>query len=124
MLGRLFIDLRKAFDTVNHKILCNKLKSYGIRNNNLNWITNYLFNRTQETLVNGKRSNSLPVNCGVPQGSVLGPLLFLVYVNNMSKVLTQVKYCLYADDTVLYMSGNNVDNIVRTLQIELNEYSE
>ena len=80
-----------------------------------------MFNRTQETLANRVKSNSLPATSGVLQGSVLGPLLFLVYVNNMSKVLNDVTYCLYADDTVLYLSENDVGDIVRILQKELDK---
>ena len=118
-----FIDLRKAFDTVNHEFLCNKLSSYGIKNKNLDWIKNYLFNRTQQTLVNGAVSESLPVQYGVPQGSVLGPLLFLVYVNDMSQILTHVNHCLYADDTVLYISGKEIREMVELLQEDLGTYS-
>ena len=117
-----FMDLRKAFDTVNHKILCSKLSVYGIKDANLEWIKNYLNNRSQKTKVNGSISDSLPVECGVPQGSVLGPLLFLVYVNNMSKCLQHIEHCLYADDTVLYISGNDFDTMVSTLQEDLNRY--
>ena len=118
-----FIDLRKAFDTVNHKILCSKLQKYGISGTNLSWVENYLLQRTQKTLVNNTWSDSLPISCGVPQGSVLGPLLFLVYVNNMSEVLNNTNYCLYADDTVLYQSGDNVVEIVNSPQNDLNNYS-
>ena len=118
-----FIDLRKAFDTVNHNILNSKLHKYGIRNANLTWIKNYLTNREQQTLVNGSKSGSLPVTCGVPQGSVLGPLLFLVYVNNMSNVLSHANYCLYADDTVLYVSGQDTGDMVEILQQDLERYS-
>ena len=119
-----FIDLRKAFDTVNHNILCNKLMKYGIKDRNLKWIRNYLDNRTQKTIVNCSDSEYLPVTCGVPQGSVLGPLLFLVYVNNMSKCLRSTSHCLYADDTVLFMSGNDIEVMINDLQGDLTRYSE
>ena len=78
-----FVDLRKAFDTVNTKILLDKLVNAGIRGNVFNWRKNYLTGRQQCTLANGKKSPMLPVVCGVPQGSVLGPLFFLVYVNDI-----------------------------------------
>ena len=118
-----FIDLRKAFDTVIHIILSKNLKLLGIKNKNLDWVKNYLENRSQKTLVNGINSSSLPVSCGVPQGSVLGPLLFLVYINDMSKSLKLSKYCLYADDTVLYHTGDNIEEIRDNLQEDLDQYS-
>ena len=107
-----FIDLRKAFDTVNHNILCDKLSKFGVKNLNLKWIKNYLHNRMQTTLVNNMVSTTSSITCGVPQGSVLGPLLFLIYVNNMPNSLQNTKHCLYADDTVLYLSGDNIYDVV------------
>ena len=119
----LFIDLRKAFDTVNHNILCKKLSDFGIQNINLEWLKNYLSNRSQKTFVNGSVSTTSFVNYGVPQGSVLGPLLFLAYVNNMANALRSARHCLYADDTVLYLSGRDIDNMVLGLQSDLDRYS-
>ena len=95
-----FIDLRKAFDTVKHKILLKKLFNYGVRNFNLEWCTNYLTNCTQQTLAYGILSKELTVSCGVPQGLVLGPLFFILYINDVQMALRGSNLQLYADDTV------------------------
>ena len=83
MIGSVFIDLRKAFDTVNHEILCQKLEHYGVCDRNLSWFQSYLSNRKQFCRVNGIDSETERIEAGVPQGSCLGPLLFLVYINDL-----------------------------------------
>ena len=114
-LANLF-DLRKAFDNVNIGILKKKLEKSGVRNLVLRWCTDYLTNRHQCTYVNGITSKLLPVTCGVPQGSVLGPLFFLVFVNDVQGALNECKAKLYADDTVLYQSGLNSEEAAAKLQ--------
>ena len=117
-----FVDLKKAFDTVNHNILLKKLDHMGIREINLKWIKSYLDNRFQRTICNNKRSKLDQIKCGVPQGSILGPLFFLVYINDIKNVMKNIKYQLYADDTVLYCSGNTYDECAIVLQNALNEF--
>ena len=119
-----FVDLRKAFDTVNTDILIEKLRLSGIRNNVLKWCISYLSNRFQCTLANGTISSTLPVSCGVPQGSVLGPLFFLVYVNDIQNAVTDCGIKLYADDTVLYQHGVNCTEANIKLQNSVNEFKE
>ena len=95
------LDFSKAFDVVPRQRLLHKLDHYGIRGTTLNWIQNFLTNRTQKVVVNGSSSEAARVKSGVPQGAVLGPLLFLTYINDLpSTVLSQVR--LFADDCLLY----------------------
>ena len=102
--GVLFLDLRKAFDTVDHKILIDKLKLYGITGNTLNWFISYLDKRYQTCKVNNVRSSRKLIEYGVPQGSNLGPLLFLLYVNILPNCLYQAEPSMFADDTtVIYL---------------------
>ena len=111
----IFIDFRKAFDSINHDILLKKLSKLGFSLNTCKWFRNYLTNRTQFTVVNGLNSGLLDVSCGVPQGSVLGPMLFLIFINDIKSCINNSGYKLYADDTVLYSrcTGED-DNILRT----------
>ena len=117
-----FIDLQKAFDTVDTKILLLKLYEAGIRDSTGNWCKSYLTNRSQRTLANGRVSGVLPVTCGVLQGSVLGPLLFLVFINDLQQALSNCRVKLYADDSVLYHSGVNVAETAQLLQTSLREF--
>ena len=119
-----FVDLRKAFDTVNHDILLSKINLYGIRNGNLQWCRNYLSDRSQVTLANGKLSNNSNIVCGVPQGSVLGPLFFILYINDVQNAVNGANVQLYADDTVIYASGPTAEETARKLQPTLNLFSK
>ena len=114
-----FIDLRKAFDTVNHEILLKKLKMYGIVGNLLEWCKSYLKDREQCTIVNSVTSSYQSVGCGVPQGSILGPLMFLIFINDIGNDLHNTRVRLYADDTVLYTSSSNLAQSYTTLQNSL-----
>ena len=119
-----FIDLKKAFDTVNQSILLKKLAKAGVRNKTLAWCRNYLTGRKQCILANGRTSSYLPIKCGVPQGSVLGPLFFLMYVNDLEPAIGACGVKLYADDTVLYQTGVNCEEAVLKLQISLNLFAK
>ena len=94
-----FIDLKKAFDTVDHSILIEKLYHHGICGTANKWICSYLMNRYQYVTINGTNSDYMNVLCGVPQGSILGPILFILYFNDMCNVSTLLKPILFADDT-------------------------
>ena len=96
-----FVDLQKAFDTVNHDILIAKLDHYGIRGLANDWFSSYLKNRSQYVSILGYNSSTKPINHGVPQGSVLGPLLFLIYINDLHSAIKNSKVYHFADDTNL-----------------------
>ena len=114
-----FIDLAKAFDTVNHKILLKKLEMLGITGNLKKLFENYLTNRKQMTTIENKSSNLRDITCGVPQGSILGPMLFLMYVNDLSSIVKNCKYQLYAEDTVIYNTNNSLQISTRNVEEDL-----
>ena len=98
----IFLDLSKAFDTVDHSIIISKLEHYGIRGIALQWFKNYLLNRYQIVKFKNSQSEKKMIKCGVPQGSVLGPLLFLLYVNDIFKSSEKLSFILFADDTNIF----------------------
>ena len=115
----IFIDLQKAFDTVDHKILLHKLEYYGIRGIANDWIKSYLTNRKQFVTINGFDSSTNIMKFGVPQGSVLGPLLFLIYINDLH---TAIKYCTtrhFADDTNLLIKNKSLKQMKKHVNLDL-----
>ena len=98
-----FVNLQKAFDSVDHKILLAKLNHYGIRGVSNDWFKSYLPNRNQHVSINGYESGLAALNCGVPQRSVLGPVLFLLYINDLNQAITFCKVHDFADDTNLFV---------------------
>ena len=118
MIG-LFIDLSRAFDTLSHKILVNKLYKYGIRGIALEWIKDYLLNRKQYVVYNNTKSKMYGVEIGVPQGSTLGPLLFLIYVNELPNISSTLSCIQFADDTSIFIRGSSLLDITSTLNREI-----
>ena len=115
-----FLDFSKAFDTVDHQILLNKMYKYGIRGIAFKWMESYLSNRRQFVLFKDVQSEYATVTCGVPQGSIMGSLLFLLYVNDIANVSTSLLPILFADDTNVFLTGNNIDQMIEIMNGELN----
>ena len=115
----IFLDLSKAFDTVNHSILLEKLCAYGIRGNMHSLLKNYLSNRKQFTWCNNTKSENSIIVCGVPQGSTLGPLFFSLYVNDLP-THTNFNVNLFADDTVLTMKDKSLSKLQATVRLIVN----
>ena len=119
-----FVDLAKAFDTVNHTILLSKLQHYGIRGITLKWFESYLLDRKQFVVVNKTCSGIAQVRCGVPQGSILGPLLFILYMNDFNYISNLLKIVMFADDTNLFLTGKDCREIESLFNRELQCISE
>ena len=120
----IFIDFSKAFDTVNHQILLSKMHHYGIRGQILSWFKEYLKDRQQYVILNNEKSPTTTVTLGVPQGSILGPMLFLIYINDISNIFSQSKTILFADDMTMYLTGQSPEQLIQNANSELEKLYE
>ena len=124
MVGLVALDLKKAFDTVNHSVLLDKMSYYGVQDKELKWFQTYLTDRLQLCTMFNNRSEAQQIKCGVPQGSILGPLMFILYVNDMPTCFTKCDVNIYADDTAFYYAANDLSTIKNVLKSELKSVFE
>ena len=115
----IFLDISKAFDTIHHNTLLSKHYKYGIRGNTLNWFKNYFSNGYHFLSTNNTSSSLLRIECGVPQGSILGPILFILYINDLPRVSTKLKFLLYADDNNILCENTDANTIIKTISMEM-----
>jgi hypothetical protein len=118
-----FIDFSKAFDTIDHSLLLKKLAAYGFSTNTLNWFKSYLSNRYQQVVINNEISNKMKILCGVPQGSVLGPTLFIIFINEVNQITKHMYPILYADDTNLFYETTTItEQVIESINEDLDHF--
>ena len=122
-LSHNFLDFSKAFDTVNHTILLRKLEAYGIRGTPLNWFQSYLTNRKQYVELDGVKSPKQTMLCGIPQGSTLGPLLFLIYINDLPNSSQKLSFKIFADDSKVFASARDLKTTRLVVSFQLSSLS-
>ena len=122
--GAIFLDLAKAFDCVDYQILLSKLPFYGIVGKELDWFRSYLSSRAQCVRLDNDASSWGNVSIGVPQGSILGPLLFTIYVNDLPLVIQESDINMYADDTAIHASASTPTSVEQTLQLDLDRVAD
>ena len=115
----IFSDLSKAFDTINHQIFLSKMFKYGVSGTPFTWFSSYLSGRKQYVNVCNVESSLKPITCGIPQGSTLGPLLFLLFVNDLPNSSCKLKFRIFADDTNIFYSSKNIKDLESTINEEL-----
>ena len=123
IIGMVMVDFRKAFDLVDHTLLLKKLRHYKISNETLLWFSSYLLNRKQKVVINNIESTTENIVCGVPQGSILGSLLFLMFINDLPLYTDNANTDLYADDTTIFQISNSQHFIEQNLQLALRKLS-
>ena len=119
IVGTVLIDLSKAFDSIDYDMLLTELEAYGVRGIEKSWFVNYLSGRRQRVVVNGAMSNWSKMVKGVPQGSILGPLLFMIFTNDMPPAVKHCSVNLYADDTTIYCSADDPLRVSHMLEVDL-----
>jgi hypothetical protein len=124
IIGSCFLDISKCFDSIDHKLLITKLEKYGINGKELSWFSSYLTGRYQVVRCNNSTSEKLAISIGVPQGSILGPILFLIFINDLTQHSGLSKCNLFADDALFFVSGKNVQCVENRLQEAMNNVSE
>ena len=123
-VGFVTLNLKKAFDLIPHEVIIEKLRKYGVDSESLAWFKDYLTLRKQVTVINGNLSEPRRVTCGVPQGSILGPLLFIITINDIVKAVKHCTVSLYADDTCLYYASSNPHDLEKYVNEDLSSISK